>query len=496
MDRALNQKIHLTAFWNHKVFEEEIRVFQNSLSELDYEVSYVPYEFSRDALNIVFGVIGMSADQIQAQASQVIIRNMEYVFPSAHFMFPRYIELLKRFPVWDYSSHNTDRLVEAGVAVVDYVPVCHSPVLECIVPAVQEDIDVYFYGNMTERRAKVLVAIRARGLNVVVSDLGNSQLFGAERDALIARAKIVLSIGQWDDPCRIFEVVRVGYLLANGKAVVGEVTPHTDIEDDIRSAVACGTLDEIPALCEALVKDECHRQALAVRGREIFRARSGKAIIGAAIERYLSHSIPVKSVCLPRQMRLESNLMGGWRYDFINVNSDPTTRADVHFRIDDNLLWNKKLPSWRFDELALSRGMVDLIIADHVFERLADVVKALGNCLELLSEGGVLELLVPYDLGFSAWAAPGSRRAFNERSFIFSKRLCVEFGWRDAFFENQGTVFYFAERGGELLDSHQDRQDLLATKTRSIESMRVRLVKKKMVWTDQDLLDHTSYYRE
>ena len=109
MDKVISHKIHLTAFWNHKVFEEEIKVFQHSLSELGHEVSYVPYELSPDALNIVFGVIGMSADEILAQASRVIVRNMEYVFPSAYFMFPRYIELLKRFPVWDYSSNRLER---------------------------------------------------------------------------------------------------------------------------------------------------------------------------------------------------------------------------------------------------------------------------------------------------------------------------------------------------------------------------------------------------
>ena len=56
---------------------------------------------------------------------------------------------------------------------------------------------------------------------------------GAERDALIARARLVLNLHFY--PTAIFELVRVSYLLANGKAVVAECGPETEIDADIRA---------------------------------------------------------------------------------------------------------------------------------------------------------------------------------------------------------------------------------------------------------------------
>lgn len=489
------KKIHLTAFWDDRVFQEEVNTFYESLVLAGYQVSYVPYKLEANALNIVFGAISLSLNDFPPNCQNVIIRNLEHVFPEGHCMFPRYIEVLKRFPVWDYAADNIERLAEAGVPVADHVPVCHASVLENITPAPVQDIDVYFYGNVSERRAAVIEAIRARGLNVVVSQLGGGESFGAERNALIARSKVVLNIGLKPDSRRIFEVVRVGFLLANGKAVVGEVNEHTVIEDDIRAAVVCGTLEELPALCEDLVRNAGYRRTVEARGREIFRARNGKAIIGAALERYYSNAVMPRPMPMPRQMCLQANLLGGWRYDFINVNSDKATRADLHFKIDDELPWGNPIHSWRLGEVSLKPGMVDFILAEHVFECVDDLVAALSNCLKLLTEGGALELLVPYDLGFNAWRDIRTQRSFNERSFVFSVQQCIEFGWRESYFENQSTVYCFAERGGQLVAVHNERPELLSTETRCFESMRIRLVKKAMDWNLPGAnFSHTAYY--
>ena len=45
-------------------------------------------------------------------------------------------------------------------------------------------------------------------------------LYGADRDALLARSKIVINMHQHD--AQVFEIVRVSYLLANRRTVVSE----------------------------------------------------------------------------------------------------------------------------------------------------------------------------------------------------------------------------------------------------------------------------------
>lgn len=487
-------KIHLTSLWGHRIFQEEIAVFRASLSAIGHEVSYSENELLPDAINILFGAITVKTEEIRRLAKHVIIRNLEHVSPDAPCMFPRYIELLKSFPVWDYAHSNLSRLAEAGVALADYVPVCHAPILETITSAAEQDIDVYFYGNITERRAKALEAVRARGLNVVVSDLGGEELYGTQRDSLIARSKVILNLGLYDNKYRVFEIVRVSHLLANGKAVVGEVSDNTDIEEDILSAIVSGTVDQLPELCETLVKDATYRRTIEQNARRVFQARNGAHIIGAAMTRYLGNAVAAMPVIPPRQLKLEANWLGGWQYDFINVNSDKSTRADLHLRIDAALPWGQKISSWRWGEIELSHGMFDLIIADHVFEKVEDLKQAYTNCLDLLKEGGILEIVVPYDLDFSAWRDPRARRAFNEHSFSFSRSLCIELGWYDMCFENTGITYYFSDRGRQLLNRHQNQAEQLSIQPRSHESMRVRLIKRKMSWSAQESFEYAKYH--
>ncbi len=66
---------------------------------------------------------------------------------------------------------------------------------------------------------------------------------GRARDELISRAKVVLNVHFY--PTAIFEIVRVSYLLANRKAVVGECGPSTEIDTDIREAIAPANYDRL-----------------------------------------------------------------------------------------------------------------------------------------------------------------------------------------------------------------------------------------------------------
>lgn len=90
--------------------------------------------------------------------------------------------------MWDYSAANVARLAALGVAAL-HVPIGYHPVLARIERAA-EDLDVLFYGSLNERREAVLDGLEARGLQVA-SVFG---VYGAERDALIARAKLVLNV--------------------------------------------------------------------------------------------------------------------------------------------------------------------------------------------------------------------------------------------------------------------------------------------------------------
>jgi hypothetical protein len=168
--------------------------------------------------------------------------NLEQVYDESPWMTPALLTLFRRRPVWDYSQANIERLAARQVPRLTHVPIRYVPELTRILPA-PEDIDVLFYGIYTTRRHAVLNALRGRGFRV--GWLLNR--YGADRDALIARSKIVINMHQHD--AQVFEIVRVSYLLANRRTVVSERGAHPTEEVDLESGVAFAAYDDLVDRC-------------------------------------------------------------------------------------------------------------------------------------------------------------------------------------------------------------------------------------------------------
>ena len=189
---------------------------------------------------------------------------------------PAFFDLFRRYPTWDYSQANIERLAALGLPRPTYVPIGYVPELTRIAPA-PEDIDVLFYGAPYERRYAILRDLHDRGLRVKWL----SGVYGASRDAWIARSKIVLNIHYWE--AKIFEITRVSYLLANKRAVVSERGADPTLERDVESGVAFADYDGLVDRCVELVGDERARRELAERGYQAFSVRSQADILHRAL---------------------------------------------------------------------------------------------------------------------------------------------------------------------------------------------------------------------
>lgn len=198
--------------------------------------------------------------------ADAVLYNLEQAADSSEWFTPAYLDLLRRHEVWDYSSANAAFLAGHGVAA-RLVPIGYAPCLSRIAPAAAEDVDVLAYGTMTERRIAVLDDLRRRGLKVV--RLFN--VYGARRDGYIARAKVVLNIHTYD--AQLFEVVRVSYLLANGRCVMSEEGRDPELEVPYREAVTFAPYEQLVEGTRALVADAAKRARRAAAGRTIFAGR-------------------------------------------------------------------------------------------------------------------------------------------------------------------------------------------------------------------------------
>jgi hypothetical protein len=147
-----------------------------------------------------------------------IIYNSEQIPPTDSPVSPRwnqYIEKLRKHTVWDYSKTNQERLAARGVKSI-LCPIGYYPQMERITEDVKQDIDVLFYGSMNARRNKIVNDCDKAGL--VTKHLFG--IYGEERDAVIARSKIIANVHFYPSP--IWEIFRCSYLIGNKKCVVSE----------------------------------------------------------------------------------------------------------------------------------------------------------------------------------------------------------------------------------------------------------------------------------
>lgn len=148
---------------------------------------------------------------------------------------------------------------------------------------------------------------------------------------------------------------------------------------------------------------------------------------------------------------------------FLNIDIDPRVKPDIVLDISGPV------------SSALPCGYFDTIGAHDVLEHIVDLIPAMTNCRDLLKEGGLMDIIVPYDLSYGAWQDPTHVRAFNERSWLYYYDWAWYLGWKDFGLRMLSCDFYVL-KGTELV-----KVDTMSPSVpRSIDVMRVLLRKERL----------------
>jgi hypothetical protein len=253
-----------------QAFHEVAETLAYGLVHLGHQVSHRGNAFLSTAQNIVLGPQFVLADTPLPEGT--ILYNLEQIGGNPNMLLLP--ELSKRYIIWDYSPANIVYWREHGIEA-RYVPIGYVPELTRIPPVPHPDIDVLFYGSTNRRRKKILTELEESGVKVAFM-----QQFGELRDAAISRSKVVLNLHYFDSP-RLFEWVRVSYLLANLKAVVCETS------DDFPIALHTGVLeapyDALVPACHQLLENVEQRFALQERGFHLFSRMPEAEILKTAL---------------------------------------------------------------------------------------------------------------------------------------------------------------------------------------------------------------------
>ncbi|MBY6266395.1 hypothetical protein EI613_31525 (plasmid) [Azospirillum sp. 412522] len=259
------------------------------------------------AIHILFD---STALDVAALPANVVVFNHEQFGSGSTLLTPAYLASLRGRIVWDYSIRNLLWMRDHGVNphLAAWVRLGSCPALLRALPQAEEGelYDVLFYGTVNRRRLDVLRGLVAAGLKVAVLTGGFAAdvpagadtdglsiappAFGERLDGWIARARVVLNMHFYDT--RIVEIVRLAPLLANGRAVVAEVDPDSEIDDDLRDAVAAAPYEALVERCLQLVADGEERRRLGQRAAARFAARDAADGLRPAVEATLKALAP------------------------------------------------------------------------------------------------------------------------------------------------------------------------------------------------------------
>ena len=259
-------------------YREHADAFAWALEALGYEATVGENLMRRGVTNILMGSHMLDEAGLRAVPSDSIIYNLEQMRRVPMEQFVATFRLLpQRFPIWDFSESNLPVWQALGDADPQHVKIGWAACLERIPRAPEQDIEVLMYGMPGPERIALYQRLCQAGLHAVFV----CGLYGEQRDALIARSKIVVNAGFL--PAKIHEISRISYLLCNSKAVVSQLDPESFIEPDMREAIHFSSPETIVADCLALVEDDARRRALEARGYAAIRRRDMRDILRAAL---------------------------------------------------------------------------------------------------------------------------------------------------------------------------------------------------------------------
>lgn len=250
-------------------FEDVAQALKHALRDLGHEV----VDFGQGGRIIAFGCNNaFPVESANAVPDDMIVFNTEQMtfFGGNVGQQMWNLDRWRKHVIWDYSSFNMQKLREAGAERVVHCPIGYHKSMTFIKPAPIEDIDVLFYGSVNPRRREVLEALDKAGIKVEVI----FGVYGKERDAYIARSKIVLNIHHMNES--IFEIFRVSHLLANRKCVVSEDGgKDAELEVFAHKATTCVSRDKIVETCQFILrKGRCDPKGVwAEEGKDVRAAR-------------------------------------------------------------------------------------------------------------------------------------------------------------------------------------------------------------------------------
>ena len=436
-------------------FLDQARYFRHMFRRQGARVTMGKNRLREDAVNFVFGAhLGFSPDWLERHACVFV--NLEQLGQGGAAVSPDYLKLLRRSAVVDYDAANVPAYAEDA----DDVPIVSFGYASYLdqpgIPLEERPIDLLFFGSMNARRQRFIAQVEAAGFNVAAFD---SPVYGPERDEFIRRSKAVLNCHFYES--NRFEQARAFHCLSLGTPVISEYTPTT--------APAPAFVDSVLWLPEQVQEwfglhfktpafyEEAHKRLEAFRTPDATHdpiAQYAELLDFASGFQQGFERLRAPGAWCPRAINVGSGR--DYKPTWLNTDTTTTSEPDLVLDLSAPLALPCELASQSGGVVRLDPGAVELIFANHVLERPAELPTTMRNILQLLQTGGSCAIEQP---------AAAARHDWSDVTDGF---------WRLGWFEHR---FELAQT--QWLD---DRRDPVAPERATV----VRWVLRKLVTTPRE----------
>ena len=211
--------------------------------------------------NIVLGAHLLNDNLIEDIPENTIIFNTEQIESITENWKKKILNLARKNIIfWDYSQYNLDYLSKTINIKGKLFQIGYQKELNRINHNIDKNIDVLFYGSINTRREHIINKLKDRKINVKTL----FGVYGKERDDLIAKSKLTLNMHMYDS--KIFEIVRVFYLLSNSIPVLTEVGSDTKFNNDFLDLICKSTYENIEKNIIYLLENDKKRIELGENG--------------------------------------------------------------------------------------------------------------------------------------------------------------------------------------------------------------------------------------
>ena len=211
--------------------------------------------------NIVLGAHLLNDNLIEDIPENTIIFNTEQIESITENWKKKILNLARKNIIfWDYSQYNLDYLSKTINIKGKLFQIGYQKELNRINHNIDKNIDVLFYGSINTRREHIINKLKDRKINVKTL----FGVYGKERDDLIAKSKLILNMHMYES--KIFEIVRVFYLLSNSIPVLTEVGSDTKFNNDFLDLICKSTYENIEKNIIYLLENDKKRIELGENG--------------------------------------------------------------------------------------------------------------------------------------------------------------------------------------------------------------------------------------